>query len=480
MKLKTHIVALSTAALVLASCSTADDFDFLQNQHHPESASKTAAVSIDFKVSKQLLQKFISINDEKPNKILPIVIDADTLAYQFVYTHGWKLISGDQRLSPVLAQSDGEPFNISDTNNPEVASIQGQLHFIQEIRQSNNHEKNAIWEFLSEKNTKKDASRKIKTRGIGTGMWIATDTTYSTSTSTHPHIIATSWHQDYPYNIFTPIVFNGEQNIWEHAPTGCVPIASGQVLYHYRKNNTRGIAIPVSATGPNLENKDRFIVNERSVNGWNNLDNTNFIAMFVRELGQKMGTSYSFSNSSTSAANMARVVRNDYLLDFDFNSKYDYSKLMSSLERKSPVIIVGKRGSTTSSHMFIIDGYREDITTLYIKYEWDESHQITEEEFNRFPQSVFEPDPKGDTERVEELTIGINTYITMNWGWSTPNSTWYIAHEYAASYESSDFAGSFVTPGRDYTYQPYWNTVAGIYNSVSHMYYNFREYYPEQ
>lgn len=479
MKLKNHIVVLSTAAFTLVSCSTADDFDLAQSQRLPDSVSKAAELNVDFKVDKQLLEKFISINDEKPNKISPIIIDADTLAYQLVYTHGWKLISGDQRLSPVLAQSDSKPFNISDSTNPEAASIQGQLHFIQEIRKSDNHEKNVIWEFLSEKNDKKNASRKIKTRGVGTGMWIATDTTYTTNTVTHPHIIATSWHQDYPYNIYTPIVFNDKQNSWKHAPTGCVPTASGQVIYHYRKNNNRGIAIPISATGPNLEDKDRFIVTERSVSGWGNLDNSNFVAMFVRELGQRMGTSYSFSNSSTSAANMAKVVRNDYLLDFDFDSKYDYSKLMSSLEKKSPAIIVGKRTSAASSHMFIIDGYKQDIITLSIRYEWDESHQITEEEFNRYPQSVFEPDQKGDTERVDELAIGINTYITMNWGWSTPNSTWYIAHEYALSYESSDFAGSFVTPGKDYTYQPYWNSAAGIYNSVSHMYYNFREYYPE-
>lgn len=113
-----------------------------------------------------------------------------------------------------------------------------------------------------------------------------------------------------------------------------------------------------------------------------------------------------------------------------------------------------------------------------IKYEWDETHEITDDDFNRYPQEVFEPDPKGGTEKYVEVLSDKNTYITMNWGWQTPNTTWYIAHEYSASYEGSDFAGSFTRPGKDYTYSPYWTAAGGTYNSVAYMFYNFQEFYP--
>lgn len=91
-----YITVTSSLLLFLAACSSADDFDFTQNQNLLKVDVKSVP-NTDFKVNEQLLHKFLSIKKEKAEKITPIINDDDTLAYIIDYEKGWKLISGDQR-----------------------------------------------------------------------------------------------------------------------------------------------------------------------------------------------------------------------------------------------------------------------------------------------------------------------------------------------------------------------------------------------
>lgn len=478
--MNTKFIFLTISTLLMASCNTADDVEVIEAAHQSKVKIKTAA-SADFKVSEQLLHKYLNLKKDKPSRISPIVVEGDTLAYELDYEKGWKLISGDQRLTPEIAQSDNNKFDFSDIHNPESSSISGLLNYIQEIRKSNKTEKNAVWDFLSNNvpdNGSKKSARKVQARGIGMGMWIPTDTTYDTNTSTFPHIISTSWHQSSPYNYFTPLVLDTLYNRYVNAPVGCVPVAAGQVIYHYRKNNHRGVFIPIAATGADNAHKNQFIITTSSSAGWSYLNMSYYVSIFLRYLGLQMGTNYGFPYSGTYAPAMG-VVRDYYLIDFDMETNYDYPTLMTSLRQNSPAIIGGE-SITNNHHFFIIDGYKEVSDVLSIKYEWDENHIITDDEYLRYPQIMFEPDPKGDTEKYVELNASTSTYITMNWGGTSPNSNWYIAHEYSSGYEGEDFAGSFNYPHIDYIYPPYWNINSNIYNSVLNMYYNFREYYPEE
>lgn len=465
------------AIQLFASCNETDDIT-LSQKHLQTKARLNSVEYMTFKVNNKLLKKYLSIKKKTPLKITPIVIDNDTLAYKVDFVKGWELISGDQRLSPIMAQSDKE-LDMSSPNDPNTACVIGQLNYIREIRNSGKKEKNTIWELLDNRDSylKKKTSRKIKTRGIGKGMWIPTDTTFATQSRDYPHVITTSWHQGYPYNIFCPIVTDSNNQL-THAPVGCIPIAVGQVIYHYRKNNNRDIPIPTSATGPTPTNKAQFGINSLSATGWEYLSsNTYYVAMFLRDLGKKMQTTYKASSSGTKA-NEISVMQTDYFLAYSEKKEYNYNLMIQYLRNRQPVIIAAKNSNGETGHFFIVDGYKEVCESMVIRYEWDENHIITDEEFIRYPQDIFEPDPKGDTERFVEELSDINTYITMNWGWQTPNTTWYIAHEYSAPYEVSDFAGSFTRPERNYTYSPYWTSAGGTYNSVAYMFYNFQEFYP--
>ena len=49
-------------------------------------------------------------------------------------------------------------------------------------------------------------------------------------------LLTTEWHQDYPFNRYTPI--KGKK----HAPAGCVPIAIAQVVNYHQRLDGENIA----------------------------------------------------------------------------------------------------------------------------------------------------------------------------------------------------------------------------------------------
>lgn len=350
-------IIIFVALLLASSCNEINDIGLEQSQLQSK-AKFNIGKNEDFKVSTQLLKKYLKIKKETPLKITPVVIDGDTLAYKLNYKKGWKLISGDQRISPIITESESD-IDLSNPNDPNTSCVSGLLYNIRKIRESREKSKSPIWELLEERPSPPlKKQRKVKTRGLGRGMWIPTDTTFGTKTYNYPHVITTSWHQGYPYNIFCPIVSSSSGELI-HAPVGCVPVAVGQVIYHYRINNNRNIEIPTSATGPTLTSKEQFDITSKSVNGWKYLSSNNYyVAMFLRDLGKKMHTEYRAAESGT-AANKVCVMRDYYMLNYAQKEKYDYGVLISHLQKREPVIVAAKNTSGETGHFFIIDGYKE-------------------------------------------------------------------------------------------------------------------------
>ena len=110
--------------MFVSSCNTTDDFDLTQNQSQLKTKS-IATQCDDFKVSEYLLHKYLSIKKETPTNITPIIIDGDTLAYLLEYVQGWKLISGDQRLSPIISQSDNGTFKLGTQTIQRQEALKG-------------------------------------------------------------------------------------------------------------------------------------------------------------------------------------------------------------------------------------------------------------------------------------------------------------------------------------------------------------------
>ena len=118
-------------------------------------------------------------------------------------------------------------------------------------------------------------------------------------------------------------------------PVGCSPVAVGQVVYHYRKNNNRNIAIPIEAIGPDATNTNQFIVTNSSSEGWNYLSDSHYIAMFLRDIGKKMKTKYGTTASGTSTSHMS-VIRSDYLLNYALKKNMTIVYLFQVYEKENP------------------------------------------------------------------------------------------------------------------------------------------------
>ncbi len=106
MRVTLSLLTIIAAGLLLTGCNEADTFE-----SPPETTSAQAsadAFAANYGVTQQMLNRFLNIvhKSAKVKSIVPVCKDGDTLAYCVNLDKGWKLISGDQRMPPVLAFSD--------------------------------------------------------------------------------------------------------------------------------------------------------------------------------------------------------------------------------------------------------------------------------------------------------------------------------------------------------------------------------------
>jgi len=418
------------------SCSdfvTCDEDNILLNE-----IAKSRMVSLpqsSFSVTEAQVCKYIGIT--RPNKtiqeITPIVRNTnDTLAYIVQYTQGWDLISGDIRITPRLAFSETGTLNMADYALYGVGGIEGMIDLVGEIKQSNDTTVNAVWEFLSPQQATNNEYG-ISPYGDVAGMWVPVDTTYIDNPTNVPHIIQTRWHQESPYNSACPIYYawkNGSYGSYEHY-AGCGPVAVGQVIFHYLKNNNPyNISIPMTYTR-NGEGSPVF--SNFSASQWQNLStSTNSIAVFLAFLGKDiMSADYHNSVENLSYNIYTGVDTADCRVALDWahfqycqDSMYDWQHIVSSLQNNRPIVAMAydtTDPTDSTGHVFIIDALRIHDSKFVITYEWDDNYHPDYWELQRYPAWMFElsipnNDGKDGNTYQEEIVLENNCSVAMNWG----------------------------------------------------------------
>ena len=455
--MKKELMYLIAAGLLLTSCN---ETDLLETSPIETSVQRVASVSTaDYSVTRQMLDKYLHVTHKSDSmeSIVPIVKDRDTLAYCVNYSKGWALISADQRMPPVLAFSDEGVLNLLDAENPAIMSLQGLIDRVATIKASSETHCDPIWSLLDGRSQNNSTNtNKVKRRAAyGSGIWVATDSSYESSRDEISHIIRTNWSQRAPYNKY--IVFRQtDANTWNQAPTGCMPIACGQIIAHYRANNNLGTTLPLEAHRPEAGN-NQFSVTSFSTEGWRTIFSSyDTQAMFLAYLGLIMGTQYTWDSGATDKGQESKAF-DEYKLSFSKTESYDFNTVMSNLKSGVPIYAAAYMTDTANApykHVFIIDGAKINEDKRVMTYEWDATHRVTEEEYNRCPSWMFEPPAKDDTEMQIERDGIKYIYLRMNWGWGPNyNSTYYLAYSYDAG--GSDFAGSY--DAVETTYEPTWS-----------------------
>ena len=472
--MKTKILIL----LCVAMCACNDSMfinEPTQETNAILSRSSEISTSECYTVTPEMVHKYLNItrNGRTVKVLTPLVENGDTLAYvaQYDETLGWDLISGDCRISPVLAFADNGVLNINDSiNNPAVKAVIGMLQTSRDVKISNKTEKHSIWKALESK----VYNNTITPRGAGQGKWIATDTVYSNQSESKSHIIKTKWGQGTPWNIYTPLDWlksdpddNETYGIY-HTAVGCGAVAVGQLIYHYRKANNRDITLPLVATFTDSIVGAVPTFSNFSVSGWDgmaksaNESGTTIVARFLSYLGKQLNLDYGVETGVQ--ADSIMPILNHYKLTGNESNVYDFDKVWMSLESSKPIITCAY--GTYSGHAFLIDGYRKLMEETYVEYVFDPYYEISEDELNTEDLSLFEWPEKDDpfsstVTKRKYWNYDDSKYISMNWGWDgSSDDIYFLAYNRTLEDVEYECEGTAYSP----SWLGYNNVIYYIYN----------------
>lgn len=327
--------------------------------------------------------------------------EKDTLMYIFNFTEGFAIVSATRAIYPILAYSDENSFDENDTDNV------GLLIWLENTKENverlvKNPERNAnnykpYLEVFAESDDKK---------GI-----VTRSTTITNYIKVGP-LVTTNWHQDNPYNQYTPLV-NGIK-----APTGCVPIAIAQVVNYYKRLN-----------GENID--------------WTAINNENgaAIANLIHIISDGIQMSYkeTYAHPQFCIPNIfcyrARV--ENYLQAKGYNASYGYN--LNKHPISCPTVVEGFTANFVGGanwfggHWWVLDGYE----SYNVEVDYSPSNcprcQGTGCRFCEKPPIAIQSTPGGNSQLAEiEPESEINSYNSygvlffhFNWGQVGNSNGWY-------------------------------------------------------
>jgi len=442
--LKTFFIAF----LAISFCSCTAEAFLEDSSESGESSiseeSNSAMLPIDnYEVNASMLNHYLRLfhKNKRIDRIEPIVQNGDTIAYyvQFSNNEGWFLISGDIRISPVLASSEEGSLSLEDEKSPVVRSVIDLLNQKKQVHEDSESAINSVWAFLCPilKHT-----ATIKTKGLRgniVGMWMPMDTTIQEVSQVSAKLTNTEWHQDFPWNRYA------KKKGGKNCLLGCGPVAVGQLLYKYYSSNPGSNMIPTNAVVP--DNGDTVVFSNYSTSGWSNLVPKHLVtndevqtAIFLSWLGSydKLRVKYDTlgsTNGTTTKWPRTETVLNEY---FNYRNGFNVGEgsnsviqrnrfcdtIIASVFSGSPVLVATKEHYGYTPHSFLIDKCQIYETQYVIRYVFDPYHVVTDDEFFNYPDWMFEwpgpaygYDPLYDTAEMEQyVTLTNDLRVQMNWG----------------------------------------------------------------
>lgn len=388
-----------------------------------------------------------AVGEEDDDFICIVDTDNDTLFY--VVNHpggGWTMYASDKRVPAIVAENEDGRFSLKETEEVMGTWFDAMKEDMKRVQNAEDKDLNFTADEIETNRAYWDAvcyadeflrAHLMKTRDWPfnpelpfdpNGYYYLDSTyTYTQTIKTIPHLTVTTWHQQYPYNIYCPDKLQSTGK----APAGCVAVAGAQMLYylHYKIGKPDSIPSTAYCYGNILVhemyqgNYSSTIWNILAENYHGNYTDGVCVAPLIANVGQRVGMNYGDTVSTASTSNLPANVFVPYGINCQYES-INYDTLFSSLLDSMPVIA---RANTTngSGHSFIIDGYRSQrVVTVYI-YKWH-SFQL--------PHNGIEPFLKADS--IALVYSQPTVSIRMNWGygeeyntpWYTPTGNWLIGN----------------------------------------------------
>ena len=393
-------------------------------------------------VTQRMAEIFISSNKENPPivSVEPYEIDGVTCFYIFNFEAGFKVVSADTRVQPILAESDKGCLVPSETDNPGVKvwleDTADRIRVLKENNADTGEDYSGLWSAyrLPEKR------EALTTRSYDVdSVWVLVYNTSSTYTSFNANVgplLSTEWGQGSPWNNKMPKI-GGTKCV-----TGCVAVATAQVLYYFNrrymapKDFWETISIQNTSLCPThggllvTLNKSNYNSNSSK---WNTMtSNTDNVSYLMLDLGERLEMHYGTNDSGV-------VLAGDYsipnLTSCGISSSFDsfsFPTVRSDLLNEKPVIITASQDYNADFHTWVIDGckdYSIMITTTATYY------CVHPDELINYPNNdgvlsyeemlTQHPDANGHVYQVSQTTYDHQQSLYMNWGWDGYLNGWY-------------------------------------------------------
>lgn len=324
---------------------------------------------------------------------------------------GFIIISGDNRMTPLLAYSETNPF-ITDKKNLPGGLLEWLSKVdatISEIRNSNvrqDKDIKKVWDRFNRKEmTGAYSKRSMTTAGTITydGDCNYGSTGYTQYTEQNP-LTASEWNQDNGYNDLlqsSNCTNPSNGRVW----TGCVATAMAQVMRFYQHpSNYNWGSMPLNSGSSET-------------------------SRLMRDLGlsSNLDMSYSCDGSGASTSRVPNTFQNFGYSGGSY-SDYNYFTVKNEVYAGYPVILAGGSnggwwifGQYQNGHAWVCDGVVE-----YMYYN-------------------CVPDPNTPGEQISVYAGHYDASLHMNWGWGGSWNGWYSAYNWNPSTLTFNYQRKMVT-----------------------------------
>lgn len=394
--------------------------------------------------------EFLIVSGERKTEdiigVTPYQAEDEVCFYVISFTDGWQMISSDKRGPVFLAESEHGSFEevfakdylrlwmctitqdiiirrkLEDEYNKQISEeiARKELKCV-DFWHSINPNSQSGEDFIMTKNNPGEIIL------LPDGHWELISATYDTIYGEIGHLISTHWHQHFPYNIYCPP--KSAPGTLDKCPAGCVAVAGAQMLVFL--HDTLGVP-EVSPTIINYSGS-QCVISGYSSSAWLYMDDpySDIPSILVRDVGARVGMSYSDNSSTASTADLVDEVFYPYGISSTYQD-YSLAFLQSSVANRKMPIIVRANGtveydfwgfpSYSNGHSFIVDNYKYYVieTTGTYRWIWDPHMQ---------------PLPMVDDTVMVTYSSPVYAYIQMNWGWGdiddddiyfVPSGSWEI------------------------------------------------------
>lgn len=346
--------------------------------------------------------------------------------------NGFVVISGDDRVKPILAYSTEGSYSANDVADGFQFTLNGYRDDIRYVREHNIAATSDIvaeWQSI-EKTGYIRQNRNLRTVDV---------------------LLETTWNQNYPYNSQCPEDEGGNGG---HVYAGCVATAMGQVINYYN-HPTRGTGSHSYTPGgwgypsyptqtANFGETDyHFELMPHDLDSLSTDEEVFYIAQLLHHLGISVEMMYSPDGSGAYSDDVPYALQHYFGFS---NCSLEYKDgwwgggytneewaeaLKGELDQNRPIYYNGQDDNGNGGHAYVCDGYDEND---YFHFNWGWSGKddafcaigalnTTKYAFNQANAAIFDLYPQTENygqrpERIEKLSLtenGTFNGVTLNW-----------------------------------------------------------------